>query len=1044
MRAHALVIGIDRYPKSEWNLTGAVRDALEFADWVVKAGGVAPENLTLLLSPVGDAKGAKKATRKAILEAFHKYEKGGAKDADRFWFYYAGHGLAAPGQDTAAGPLVVPADVKDIDFYVNQEPVGLELFRGAMQDVLPKQQFFFIDACRDVLPATSNKSLVQQLAWDVRKIDDDQLSTQAVFLGTTAGQKSKEVRGKGLFGRALIAALRGLGPQLRAPSSPPPPGETLRRRLVFTDLVSFVREEVERSLTAMTDLDDAGRKGIPYSRLNRITEEISVAEFVEGTLPKMKVFALVDPADARESARIEFLKYDEEEGWVPRKNPPPAGPGVPEEAPFQIGGGKYWVRVKADGYRDDQREILTYDGKTYVFELTKIAAEAAAAEAFGFEAMPAAAPMPSTGKLVVSCQDPKARVAVFDGGGNELARAYQKVELEDLAPGAYRVSAELTGAERKEENVVVRAGETTTKVLSLAAPRGAWMEKILQEHNIAADHDSVKLPGDLGDVANMRLGSLLAYGAWAARWPNLESFAPLRAIGVDPLKGLKATQSAVQVLIGDPGESGDSLLDDCRVWIEGAADPLPLQVLPKLPAVQASAVQASGPVRVRVEMPGFAPASFALTLLPGFITALIITREADADIDIQEHMNPIDVTKPAGEGFSLPLPDDVRLVELAWRALEGRDPLDDIEFGGLLAGKRSNPMLAVIAGYRMFRTKRQEEFRRTALKNMLRLFPKLPDVHVLAGMYEPEERDEHFQSAMDAGTPALAEGLWTLTEWLGAKSVRTGVPAPLLQENVLPGMIWTAFTPRMRASRIGEMRIVSTSGRSSTGDSADAAVLWKAAQSCGRIEFVGANPVASTFLVAPDLVLCPVHVVAAFATLAGGTWTMQKKILVRFDLADATHDREITSVLRTLLPNEANPDGGSIDVQTLDICWPVLLQLKTKVTLPPLSFGKAPAVGQRVAVIGFPFDYSIPSKTFAQQFAGASGEKHAMPGTVRRAPGKTWTLDYDCFTAVGTSGAPVVNTDNGTVVGMHVVGKPTDEGFKVGVGIEMSRLAKLL
>ena len=40
MRAHAIVIGIDGYPKPEWCLTGAVRDAIAFARWAVTAGGV--------------------------------------------------------------------------------------------------------------------------------------------------------------------------------------------------------------------------------------------------------------------------------------------------------------------------------------------------------------------------------------------------------------------------------------------------------------------------------------------------------------------------------------------------------------------------------------------------------------------------------------------------------------------------------------------------------------------------------------------------------------------------------------------------------------------------------------------------------------------------------------------------------------------------------------------------------------------------------------------------------------------------------------------
>jgi hypothetical protein len=52
MRAHAIVIGVDSYTKPEWCLTGAVRDAIAFARWAVTAGGVDPDDLTLLLSPL--------------------------------------------------------------------------------------------------------------------------------------------------------------------------------------------------------------------------------------------------------------------------------------------------------------------------------------------------------------------------------------------------------------------------------------------------------------------------------------------------------------------------------------------------------------------------------------------------------------------------------------------------------------------------------------------------------------------------------------------------------------------------------------------------------------------------------------------------------------------------------------------------------------------------------------------------------------------------------------------------------------------------------
>ncbi|HEX2059673.1 MAG TPA: caspase family protein, partial [Thermoanaerobaculia bacterium] len=248
MRAHAIVIGIDKYHEKEWCLDGAVRDAVAFAEWALAHGGVAPSDLTLLLSPLDDApaianpvlaQAATPATRAAIVDTFYAYQTGRGKDADRLWFYYAGHGLAPPGSGPDAGPLVVPADVTNPDRYVTLEPVGLELFRGAMEDVAPKEQFYFVDACRDVIPVQGNKILTQQLLWDLRGLDEEMLAMQAVFLATTAGKRAKEVRGHGLFGRALVAALRGLGPDLL----PPPPGKS-RWLLEFGAVVDFVTEAV--------------------------------------------------------------------------------------------------------------------------------------------------------------------------------------------------------------------------------------------------------------------------------------------------------------------------------------------------------------------------------------------------------------------------------------------------------------------------------------------------------------------------------------------------------------------------------------------------------------------------------------------------------------------------------------------------------------------------------------------------------------------------------------------------------------------------------
>lgn len=1111
MRAHAIVIGIDGYKRPEWCLTGAVRDAIAFAHWAVEAGGVDPTDLTLLLTPHPDdlllterlktADGssdllarAKPATREVIAKTFYMYQTGFGKDADRLWFYYGGHGLAPPAQAPTAGPLVVPADVENLDYYVTTEPLGLENFRGAMEDVAPKEQFYFIDACRDVLPPIGNKVLSQQLVWDVRNVEDRILSTQVIFPATTAGQRAKELRGHGLFGKALLAALRGLGPELRPPAAPTLPGQVARRRLLFDNLVAFVKDAVERDLKDLSGMERSDVKGLPDARIIHLTGEISIAEFAPNELPTAKLTAILEPVRARQSAKIEFLQWSEDQDrWISRKiSPVPIGPPVPELATFELRGGRHFFQITANGFEDAMKEVLLYEDKRIPIELQRKAVAGGSKTLLGddkemLEGVSQA--KSATGMIVATSRDPLARVFILDGGGRERGRAYGELTVFELSPGPYRVVAELTSLQRREEIVYVRAGETSKPVLQIPGPPlSSALAKNLEDQNIRVDGNfSYPSENFSGPVANARLGSILAYAAWAARWPASEGFVRLRALGVDPLQKLKPNQSAVQVLIGGVA---DGVGGDVRVNLESATSggklratgqghtkilggevigfrerslgstPLslsPLQGLP--PARQASAVLPAGPIRVLVEMPGFAPASFAISLIPGFVTVLVIAREEDGDVDVQQYLNPIDPTVPIAEGFSSPLKDDVRFVELAWRALQGHDPLDEVEYEGLIEGKRSNPLLGIIAGYRMIGTDRADEFRvlpaqperpmmtRSALWNLVHFFPGFPDVHVLAGLYDSARRDEHFARAMQAGTPVLVEGFWTLVDWLTEKAVQWNRTPPTLSRNVLPGSVWTSFVEQLPAPPVESVHIVPSVGRPYLGNRSDSLALTLA-KSVGRLdseENIG-EFFCSAFLVGPQLVVCPIHFALKFGQEhADGSWTFRSMVRVRFNLTNPAYDRVVARVVRTLRPPRGTPVGeGTLEpANLLDECWPVLLELSEPAAISPLMLSKLPpALAQRVAVIGFPRDDArIPGTDFAQHFLGSAGEKHFMPGTILRSTGDTWTFDYDCVSADGTSGGPVVDLETGAVVGMHVAGYSQPDGRKRGVAVALTPFA---
>jgi hypothetical protein len=747
------------------------------------------------------------------------------------------------------------------------------------------------------------------------------------------------------------------------------------------------------------------------------------------------------------------------------RDPKPVGPPIPEPAEFRVTGGPKRIRVRSPGYDDKITEALT------IFEDKRFYIDLAPSTTRGLESLG-----PELGRLSVSSPDPLARVSIIDGAGKEIASKYAYLDPVDLAPGPYLVRAELTASQRSEKNVDVRPGSVETISLSIPGSAPAPpLSQALEQVGIVYRDEAFDPSENLGTMSDARLGTILAYAVWAARWPPAAGFKRLRKLGADPITGLTPGMSAVQILIGDSANEA-GFLDGCRAAIErGTGSPLlpgnvilisrgpaatnqalvPLSGLPQ--ARQSSTPLPPGAYRVRIEMPGFASASFAVTLLAGFVTVFIVAREENGSVDIQQQFHPIDPTVPVLRGLPRPMLNDVRIVDLSRRALEGRDPLSDIEYGGLLERKRANPMLAIIAGYRMLGTPREDQFRGPAgtaptpgtlgespLWNMVAFFPGLPDVHVLAGLYDPAKRRQHFERAMAAGTPVLAEGFWRLLEWLTEKSAADKTAPPQLRQSLVPGTVWTAFAPPRPASPLGASRVVLPSGRA-LADAPDVRMA-AAERAVGRLDVIGETGfLCSSFLVGPRTAVCPLHFALKFADEGpDGSWTIRLPTVFNVVPGSDASVRKVVRVLRTIRPPAGTDlDRGPLPRELLDQCWPVLLELDADTSPGALSISTlAAAVGQRVAVIGFPrSDVRVPPGVFAELFAGAAGEKHLMPGAVLRAAGTGPLFDYDCFTADGTSGGPVVDAATGLVLGMHVAASPVQDGRKRGMAVALSSLA---
>jgi uncharacterized caspase-like protein len=100
MSNYAVVIGINDYTPPEQQglkaLHGAIPDAKEFYNWVTTRGGVPSANCHLILSTFDpqNPKPVKKEVDDALVKIIKAVVANDNKDADRFYYYFAGHGLA--------------------------------------------------------------------------------------------------------------------------------------------------------------------------------------------------------------------------------------------------------------------------------------------------------------------------------------------------------------------------------------------------------------------------------------------------------------------------------------------------------------------------------------------------------------------------------------------------------------------------------------------------------------------------------------------------------------------------------------------------------------------------------------------------------------------------------------------------------------------------------------------------------------------------------------------------------------------------------------
>jgi hypothetical protein len=1004
MSDRALVIGLDAYPSTAWELRAAVRDALAFAKWVTTpgAGRATEETLTLLLSPHPDRPVSNArfevATEAAIRRALFNHKKNCAS-AERLWFFYAGHGIAPSGGGPDEAPVVVPADVTDLDYY-RSNPIELASWIREMQVCPPECQVYFVDACRGIVVSEDVVTATRMLFFDLSKVKPEAQARQAVLFATTAGQLANEQGLHGLFAGALIDGLRGTGPVLEA--------DAVKEEFVLT--FGRLAEYTKRRIQAQSENARRAGKTLPTQEpaesLFRVQSSLELARFAEKPRSLVKVF--VEPEDAKDFGTAGIRGYNEWKGVWERQAEKPSPLAAPIE--WKLSSTVYKIEIEALGFENWSKKVEVVgpvELHADLVPITKATRDGGVVANFNFHGLESSNPFESIGallrkqpdgaeleagtqgQLIVQARDRYARIEVFDVAGKRVEAAWERLDT-TLPVGSWRVEIALPTERPIVQRVLVTADEP---VVIEVRPDPQLTQRLPASAGMIRPHDGVSQPSEkFGDVTTTHLGSLLAWAAWAAQFPAVGGGRKLRELGIEPLPPVPG-QCFVRLVVGDASPGGENPLAGPIETLVLDMNQQPVELKP-VPALQGFAVQWHAPVHfdtsLTVRTGGLDPKRIPLPFVADHVWTIVIVRESTQLMEIHRYLQRL---RPQA-----PFDDTIRLVEQNWRALEARTPLYDGEDTRLLE-RDLDPLSLAVLGYRLALESRWPELDAV----VKRLEPAaLADVHVLAAFLG--ERDKNMELAVKSRSiPVVGEGYRLMEAWLFEHFAKQNMPPPLSPEPFTGGL-WTTFDTRGQAAISKAFPVRNAP--------AWATPLLPAANATARIESEPDKPFIGTgFLIGPRALASTDSVVnqkPRFAVFG------EKRVVIEEVIGATGDDRH--GALARIEPTGQDP-------------------LKLRWTLPE--------VGTRIAVIGHPLITFTPTIVTLAAFATyPTGEKMIMPGVIVSV--EETMLTYECWTMAGVGGGPILDLATGEVIGIHHSGRYDGGAKKLGFGVPVVAIEALL
>jgi hypothetical protein len=375
---------------------------------------------------------------------------------------------------------------------------------------------------------------------------------------------------------------------------------------------------------------------------------------------------------------------------------------------------------------------------------------------------------------------------------------------ESLAPGKYVAKVLEDGTTAVSKTFQVLPGEKATLDLLSRKPT-PFQEAFLKRTISRPEARVADFSETLGPTANWNTQLWLAYLGAAHLFRDAGMYYKLGKIPLASFDDLHEGESGFLVLSAVEGETPQVALSRAE-----AVDLSPMQEVQDIPTLyQARLPISEGTALFSIKFGNLTPISYATCALPNRVTLLVISRDGDGPLAVQQFM-----LVPAELQTHLPpelqwklLPVSalkvVKFISLAQQRFAERKSVAPINFDNkqplhamgqiwrtLLDAKWTDPILAIVAMYDIVRqgaAKASPYSVESVLHNLERYFPGIPDVAVLHRLLLKS-------SVPIVGTPLFLEGALSSPE---ATSTMT-----LSQNRLDFNSVWTSWRDAVRGDEL--------------------------------------------------------------------------------------------------------------------------------------------------------------------------------------------------------------------------------------------------